>query len=135
MSRLLFILANAAVRARAVAAIISAPDRSRVEIKGEQRSGDQNARMWAMLTDIQAQRPTHAGFPVSTEDYKLLFLNALTREQPRWLPDLDGTGMVAMSGRSSSDLSKAEFGDLFEIMEAFAAREGIVFSAPERRAA
>jgi len=44
--------------------------------------------------------------------------------------NLDGTGSVQL-GRSSSDLSVAEMGDLMDLIAAFGAREGVTFAEPE----
>jgi hypothetical protein len=43
------------------------------------------------------------------------------------VPNIDGTGFVNL-GRSSSDLSKQEFIDLIELITAFGAQHGVVFS-------
>ena len=124
MTRRTFVLANEAVRNRAIIALDEAPVGSRVEIKGPARSLDQNARFWAMLGDVSEQLAWH-GQILSPEDWKLIFLSGL-KQEARIAPNIDNNGFVYL-GRSSSDLSVAEFSDLFEIMEAFAAREGVVF--------
>lgn len=102
-----------------------APIGFRVEFKEPQRSNEQNAKMWACLTEISLQ-VEHHGIKLSPDDYKLLFLDALKREV-RMVPNLDGNGLVSL-GRSSSDLSKQEFSDLLEIIHAFAASKGVVFA-------
>jgi hypothetical protein len=124
MSRRFFIIANEDVRTRAIIALDTAPTGSRVEIKGPQRTNDQNARLWAMLTEI-AEQVDWYGQHLSSDDWKHVFLAALKQEL-RVVPNLDGNGFVQL-GRSSSDLSKAEFSDLFEVIHAFAASKGVVF--------
>ena len=124
MSRLAFTLVNDAVRQCAYNALFSAPLKSRVEIKGPARSNDQNARLWAMLGDIAKQLTWH-GQSLEAEEWKLVFLDALKREM-RIVPSIDGRGFVPL-GRSSSALTKAEFSDLFLIIEAFAAEKGVIF--------
>lgn len=124
MSRALLVLANPDIRRRAHAWVDQAPQGSRVEFKGPARSSDQNARMWAMLSDV-ARQVTYHGLRLTPDDFKLLFLDALKREV-RMVPNLDGNGFVSL-GRSSSDLSKAEFSDLFEVISAWAAANGVVF--------
>lgn len=42
------------------------------------------------------------------------------------VPNLDGNGMVSL-GRSSSDLSKEEMGELMEVIAAWGAANGVVF--------
>ena len=99
----------------------------RVEFKRSRRSLPQNARMWAMLTDVSRQLPWH-GVKLPPDDWKLIFLDALKREV-RTVPALDGRGFVNL-GRSSSDLSKEEMSDLMELIAAFGAEHGVVFSDP-----
>lgn len=132
MSRAFLILANKAVRARAHAWIDIAPDGTRVEFKEAKRSNEQNAMMWASLTDI-AHQVKHCGVKLSAEDWKLVFMSALKREL-RMVPNLEGTGYVQL-GRSSSDLSKAEMADLITLILEYGDRNGVVFSAPQERAA
>ena len=80
-----------------------------------------------MLTDVSMQLKWH-GLRLSTEDWKLVFLDALNREV-RMVPNIDGTGFVNL-GRSSSDLSKGEMSDLFELIHSFGAKHGVVFHDP-----
>lgn len=105
---------------------------TRVELKEAKRTDDQNAKFWASLTDV-AQQLTWHGVKLSTDDWKLVFLDALKREV-RMVPNIDGNGFVNL-GRSSSDLSKAEFSDLLEIIMAFGAKHGVVFAHDEEAAA
>jgi hypothetical protein len=83
--------------------------------------------MWAMLTDVATQLPWH-GEKLTTDEWKLLFLDALKREI-RAVPSIDGKGVVNI-GRSSSDLSKAEMSDLLELIAAFGANHDVVFHDP-----
>lgn len=81
--------------------------------------------MWAMLTEIAQQLPWH-GTVLRPDDWKLIFLAALKREQ-RLVPNLDGDGFVNL-GRSSSDLSKNEMGDLIDLISAFGSTHGVKFN-------
>jgi hypothetical protein len=101
-----------------------APKGTRVEFKAPRRSVPQNARMWAMLTDVAVSVQWH-GLKLTPDDWKLIFLDALKREV-RMVPNLDGNGLVNL-GRSSSDLSKSEMGDLMELIAAFGAQHGVAF--------
>ena len=103
---------------------MTAPTGTRCEFKEAKRSTDQNAKMWALLTEIAQQVPYH-GLRLTADDWKLIFLDALKREV-RMVPNLDGNGFVSL-GRSSSDLSKAEMSDLIELIGAFGASHGVVF--------
>jgi hypothetical protein len=109
-------------RARAAAWIAKAPPLTRVEFRETKRSNEQNARLWACLTDIAQQHDYH-GVKLSPDDWKLLFLDQLEREV-RAVPNLDGTGFVNI-GTSSSKLSKKEMGDMLELIHAYAAMHGI----------
>jgi hypothetical protein len=81
--------------------------------------------MWAMLTDVASQITWH-GQKLTPDDFKLIFLDALKREV-RIVPALDNKGFVNL-GRSSSDLSKQEMGDLMELIAAFGATHGVRFN-------
>jgi len=130
MSRALLILNGPADKAKASHWIAKAPYGTRVEFKRAKRTTDQNAKMWAMLTEVAEQVLWH-GIRLHADDWKLLFLDAMKREV-RMVPNIDGNGFVSL-GRSSSDLSKDEMGDLIEIIYAFGANRGVVFSEPGER--
>lgn len=133
MGRTYLILTNDTIRARAVRMIAEAPEKSRVEIKGPVRSLDQNARLWAMLSDVASQVKWH-GLTLSSEDWKDVFTASL-RKEVRTVPNLDGNGFVVL-GMRTSDMDVPEFGDLMTLIEAFGAQHGVVFHAPaDRRAA
>jgi len=124
MSRAVVILATRAERERAARWCMTAPVNTRVEFKEAKRTTDQNARMWAMLTDVAQQLPWH-GQRLSADDWKLIFLSGLNQEM-RPVPNINGNGFVNL-GRSSSDLSKAEMGELMDLIEAFGAQHGVNF--------
>ena len=132
MSRALVILNRASDRERVQAWAAKAPWGTRVTFQEAKRTTDQNARMWAMLTEVARQVKWH-GQRLSADDWKLVFLSALKQEL-RIVPNLDGTGFVQL-GRSSSSLSVGEMGDLMDLIAAFGAREGVTFAEPERVAA
>ena len=129
MSRALIILHRQSDRDRAASWVRQAPWGTRITFQEAKRTTDQNARMWAMLTEVARQVKWH-GQRLSADDWKLVFLSALKQEL-RIVPNLDGTGFVQL-GRSSSDLSVAEMGDLMDLISAFGAREGVTFAEPER---
>lgn len=124
MSRALVIINGERDRQRIAAWAARAPWGTRAEFKAPKRTTDQNAKMWAMLTEVATQVPWH-GLKLTPDDWKLIFLDALKREV-RMVPNLDGNGFVSL-GRSSSDLSKGEMGDLLELIHAFGARHSVVF--------
>lgn len=129
MSRALIILHRQSDRDRAASWVRQAPWGTRITFQEARRSTEQNARMWAMLTEVARQVKWH-GQRLSADDWKLIFMAALKQEL-RIVPNLDGTGFVQL-GRSSSDLSVAEMGDLMDLIAAFGAREGVTFAEPER---
>lgn len=131
MSRWAFIVTEAN-RAKILEWVRRAPVGFRLELKEAKRSCDQNAKMWALLTEVSAQ-VLHHGIRLAPDDWKLLFLDALKREV-RMVPNLDGNGFVSL-GRSSSDLGKSEFSDLIELIHAYGARHGVTFHEPEGSAA
>jgi hypothetical protein len=132
VSRALVILASRAEREKAARWCMTAPLNTRVEFKEAKRSIPQNARMWAMLTDVAQQVQWH-GQRLSADDWKLIFLSGLNQEM-RLVPNITGNGFVNL-GRSSSDLSKSEMGDLMELIAAFGAQHGVTFHEHEEAAA
>lgn len=128
MSRALLVLHSDEKRAKAIDWIRRAPKETRVLFTGPKRTLDQNSKLWAMLTDVSTQLAWH-GQRLSPDDWKLVFLASLKQEM-RLVPNIDGNGFVQL-GRSSSDLSKEEMGDLFEIIAAFGAQHGVTFYDPD----
>jgi hypothetical protein len=125
VTRALIILAGDRERAKAINWIATAPVNTRVEFKAARRSLDQNAAMWAALTELASQLEWH-GQKYTAEDWKDYLMHALKRA--RWMPDEDG-GMVPI-GMRTSDLSKAEMSDLLELIHEFAARHNITLHDP-----
>ncbi len=131
MSRALITIKTNADREKAAAWAIKAPDGTRVEFKATKRSIPQNARLWAMLTDVAQQLPWH-GQKLKAEDWKYVFLDAL-KEAARTVPNIDGTGFVNL--RRSSDLSKEEMSELIDLIAAFGAQNGVKFGGDQESAA
>ena len=129
MSRAVLILTDKATRQRAATWCLNAPAGCRVEFKEAKRTTDQNALMWASLTKIARQVEWH-GLKLSADDWKLMLMAGLNQEM-RLVPNIEGNGFVNL-GRSSSDLSKAEMGDLIELIFAFGAKHGVVFQEMTR---
>ena len=132
MSRALVVCYSQADRRKAADWCMKAPTGTRIEFKASKRTIPQNDRMWSMLTEVAQQLPWH-GIKLAAADWKLIFLDALKREV-RMVPNIDGNGFVNL-GRSSSDLSKAEMGDLMELISEFGARHGVVFHDNTEKAA
>lgn len=132
MSRAVLILANAAVRSKAAAWAMSAPQGTRVEFRETKRSIPQNDRMWAMLSDI-AQQKEHFGRKYTPDQWKVLFMQACGSEM-QFVPTLDGTTFMPL-GYRSSELSKQEMSALIESMFAWGAENGVTFHDQPKEAA
>ena len=94
------------------------------------RSKDQNARMWAMLTDLskQLQWPVDGELCwLSKEDWKVIISAGLKRHQ-RIAKGIEG-GFV-MLGESTSRMKMADFAAMIELMFAFGAIHGIAWTDP-----
>lgn len=102
-----------------------APVGSVMKVSAPKRTTEQNAKLWAMLSEISAAKPQ--GRVMTPDQWKCVFIDALGIKA-RWVPTLDGDGVVN-TGYRSSRLSKAQMSDLFELMNAFAAEQGIAWSA------
>lgn len=122
MTRQLFVLAHDVARRNALEAVRAAPDGMVVEVREKTRSLEANARLWACLTAIAEQVEWH-GQKLSQDDWKHIFSAAL--KQQRVVPGLDG-GFVVL-GQHTSRMTKREFSDLLEIINAFAAERGVTF--------
>ena len=97
-----------------------------IEGKKSARSTEQNARMWAMLTDIATQVTWH-GQKLSPEEWKDMATAALKRQ--RVVPGIDG-GFVVLGARTSR-MTIAEMAELMEFLEAFGVQQGVRFRAPD----
>ncbi len=103
-------------------AMLIAGHRMVLEVKPETRSMAQNARLWAMLTDISKQVDWY-GRKLSPEEWKHVFSASLKKQDV--VPGLDG-GFVVL-GLSTSKMTKGEMSDLQALMEAFGAEKGVIF--------
>lgn len=110
-------------RDKAVHGVKHAPDGWTLELREPRRTDDQNRALWGLLNQIQKQRPKHLGVQMTAETWKAVFLQALGTEMV-FVPTLDGSGMFPL-GHRSSQLTKAEFTGLIELMLAWCASEGI----------
>jgi len=117
-------------RALAKRLIDVAPAGSVVEVKAPRRSNQQNAMLWALLSDVSRAKPQGRELP--PELWKALFM-AACGHQVRFEPTLDGQGVVPLGFRSSR-LNKAEMAELIECILAFGAEHRVEFG-DQRRAA
>lgn len=105
-----------------IKANLMAGKRLQCVVKQQTRSLEQNARLWAMLTDISQQVEWY-GRKLSPEEWKHVFSASLKKQNV--VPGLDG-GFVVL-GLSTSKMTKSEMAELQELMEAFGADKGVVF--------
>lgn len=118
-------LAHDTARRNAVQAVQNAPEGFVVTVGEPTRNLEQNALLWAQLHEISEQVVWH-GRKLSPEDWKHVFTASLKRMDV--VPNLEGTGFVAL-GLSTSKMSKREFSDLIELINAFAAEHGVELEA------
>ena len=109
-----------------VKALLMAGHRLVLEFKPETRTLAQNARLWAMLTDISRQVDWY-GRKLTPEEWKHVFSAALSKQDV--VPGIGG-GFVVL-GKSTSKMTKTEMAELQELMEAFGAEHGVRFTAPD----
>jgi hypothetical protein len=125
------ILSTVVSRERGKRLVEQAPQGSVLNIRKANRTNDQNALMWALLSDISRAKPE--GRELTPEVWKSLFLHALGHAQ-RFEMALDGNGVVPVGFRSSR-LSKQEFSDLIETIYEYGARHSVRWTDTERDAA
>ncbi|WP_280568198.1 recombination protein NinB [Chromohalobacter sp. 296-RDG] len=94
----------------------------------DKRSLDQNARLWAVLTDVSKQVEWYGRY-LPKEAWKDIFSAALERQDV--VPGLEG-GFVMIGGRTSK-MSKKRFADLLTLIDAFGADHGVRWSDPALR--
>lgn len=105
--------------------IASAPAGAVVTIREATRSSDQNAKMWAMISDVSRAKPD--GRRHTTDIWKCLFMSACGH-QVQFENGLDGRPFP--TGFSSSRLTVAEMRDLIECIYEYGARHGVQWSEP-----
>lgn len=124
----IFKLVNEMVKNNLISFIRSLPTDSKnplvVSIQEMTRTLEQNARMWATLTDISKQVVWH-GLKLAPEEWKHVFTATLKGQKT--VPNLDGTGFIIL-GQSTRAMSKKEFSNLLELAYAFGAEQGVKWS-------
>ncbi len=113
-------------RALAKAIIDRAPMNAVVTVKEATRNTLQNARMWAMLSDISRAKPE--GRHWTPETWKCAFMHSLGH-QVRFCEGLDNSGPFPM-GFHSSRLSVAQMADLITVISEYGDRHQVPWSDP-----
>jgi len=114
-------------RERAAALIQRAPVGFIMELREARRTGEQNDKMWSMLTDISHAKPMDRRH--TPEDWKAIIMNACGWEC-QFLEGLDGRPFP--QGFRSSQLTKSQMSTLIDYMQAFGDEHGVVWSEPKQ---
>ncbi len=124
---------NAAVRenaARAVAGLdLTGRWKVSITIAEGQRTLDQNAKMWAMLTDISKQVCWHGQY-LAPEEWKDMATAALKRYKV--VPGIDG-GFVVIGARTSKMSIKAMI-EVIDFLDAFGGEHQVKWTEKARAA-
>ncbi len=125
-----FILSHDMARRNALAAVSGAPPGYVVEVREPKRSLDQNAHLWALLTQLSAAKPE--GREHTPDTWKLLVMHA-AGHACQFEVGLDGRPFPV--GFRSSKLTKRQCMDLIDWIYAYAAEQGVELVSPEVEAA
>ena len=98
-----------------------------VEFRSARRNLDQNALMWSLLGEISRQVVWY-GAKLSADDWKDVLTASLRKA--RVVPGIDAGTYVPL-GMRTSEMTKAEFSELIELIFAFGAERGVVFHEQE----
>lgn len=124
------ILAGPSQRAFAKQLIDRAPYEAIVTVKAATRSNEQNAKLWAMLSDLSRAKPE--GRMHTPEVWKQLVMHACGHAVQF---EIGLNGQPFPTGFRSSRLTKAQMSDLIEWIYSYGAEHGVVWTEPERIAA
>lgn len=117
-------------RAVAVNLINAAGNGYIVNIRPVTRNNDQNARLWAMLSDVSRAKPEQRHW--TPEVWKCAFMHSLGH-QVQFAEGLDGSGPFPLGFRSSR-LTVRQMADLITVVQEYGDRHGVHWSEPEREA-
>lgn len=116
----LYVLAHQEARKRALQAIQEAPEGYRVTVEPPKRTLDQNALLWPLLHEISRQVKWD-GETLTPEEWKDLFTASMKKQKV--VRGIDG-GLVFLGDRTSK-MTKADFSDLLDYIQAFGAERGV----------
>lgn len=130
MSKRIWKLTGEVAKKAACREILAAPEGYIVTLAEPTRTLDQNSLLWPLLTEVSKQVDWY-GNKLTADEWKDVFSAALKKQKV--VPGLDGGFVVC--GQSTSRMSKREFSDLVELIYAFGAERGVVFSGQAERMA
>jgi hypothetical protein len=113
-------------RAALVQMVERAPVGMALNISQPSRSAEQNAKMWAMLSDIVQTRIE--GRMWTVEVWKCAFMQALGHEV-QFAEGLDGSGPFPI-GYRSSHMTKSQMADLITIIIQYGDQHGVQWTDP-----
>lgn len=116
------ILSNPVAKRVAQREIENAPHGFICTLAEPPRNLNQNAALWAMLSDI-AEQVDWYGQRLTKDEWKDVFSASLKRQKV--VPGIDGGFVVC--GRSTSQMSKSEFSELLEIAASFGSEKNVKF--------
>lgn len=121
--KLVYILAHAEARRRALDAVLDAPDGWRVTVQEIGRSGDQNAIFHALCNDAAKSGRQWAGAKRTAEQWKVLFVSghaAATKQGAEMVPGLENEFVNLRE--STAAMGKARATSLIEYVMAWMAQ-------------
>lgn len=122
--KIIFRFVHNEARRRAAEYCMKAPEGSVAEFKDATRTLEQNAKMWPMLEDISKQVEWYKNW-MSRDEWKDFFSAIILKQ--RVVPNMDGTGFIAVGGRTST-MGKKVFSEMIELMYAFGAKHDVIWS-------
>lgn len=120
-------LVHAEARKRAASAIMDAPDGWIARITEPTRTLESNALLWVLLGEVSKQVEWY-GSKLTAEEWKDVFSASLKKQKV--VPALDGGFVVC--GQRTSKMTKSEFSDLIELIQAFSAERGVNFDGKDK---
>jgi hypothetical protein len=124
------VLSSPFARQRAKELIDKAPAGFVAEVREPKRTTDQNARLWAMLSDVSVSKPL--GRRHTPEEWKCIFMAACGWEV-LFLEGLDGRPFP--QGFRSSQLTKSQMTTLQDFIEAWGSENGVRWTDEQKDAA
>lgn len=101
--------------------------RYQIEAKPMTRTLEQNAKLWAMLSEVSQQVNWHRQ-KLAPDDWKHVFSAALS--QQRVVPNLENNGFVVL-GQSTSKMTVPQMVEMIELIHAFGSENGVIFKDGE----
>lgn len=128
MEKQTFHLRTALIKSNAIQAVANAPVDAVVTVRPKTRTLEQNAKLWAMLSDVADAKPEGRNW--TPETWKCAFMHYLGH-QVRFCEGLDGSGPFPL-GFHSSRLTVGQMADLITCIQEYGDRHGVEWSEVEK---